>query len=188
MPHRQFAGLPGFVRGSVNPAQILLAWLSFSGYNQAIRKEAGVELEELFQNIELFDGLNPDELAKVARICAEKRFSSGEVIARQGSSGDEVYIITEGFVEVSLGGRSSETARVVVSLGVGQIFGEISLLDQGPRSASIVAVTSPTIVQAIEREDFDRLCQEDTHIGYVVMRNLAADLSFKLRHRNLVDR
>lgn len=147
-----------------------------------------MDLMDLLENIELFEGLQKDELAKVAKICTEKRYSSGQTIARQGESGDELFIITEGFVEVSLGARPSQAARVVVSLGVGQIFGEISLLDQGPRSASIMAISDPTVVQVIERENFDALCQKNTHIGYVVMRNLAADLSFKLRHRNLVDR
>lgn len=64
----------------------------------------------------------------------------------------------------------------------------MALLDQGPRSASIIASSSPTILQAIQRDDFEQLCQEQTHIGYIVMHNLAADLSFKLRHRNLNDR
>lgn len=147
-----------------------------------------MELHEVFQSIELFDGLDDAELEKMAHICAEKRFRSGQLIARQGSQGDEMYIITEGFVEVALGNRGAETARVVVSLGTGQIFGEIALLDQGPRSASITAASSPTVVQVIPRQAFEALCRQDTHIGYVVMRNLAADLSFKLRHRNLMDR
>jgi CRP-like cAMP-binding protein len=167
---------------SSSTATNIISWIARAG------KEAKMNLTNLLASIELFDGLQADELAKVAEICTEKRFAKGQKIARQGESGDELYIITEGFVEVALGARPSEAARVVVSLGVGQIFGEISLLDQGPRSASIVAVSDETVVQVIKREAFEALCQADTHIGYVVMRNLAADLSFKLRHRNLVDR
>ena len=129
-----------------------------------------------------------DELTKVAALCTEQSFSKDEIIARQGEIGNELFIITEGFVEVVLGERPTASARVVVSLGGGQIIGEMALLDQGPRSASVRASNSPTVVQVIQRQDFEELCQQDTHIGYIVMRNLAADLSFKLRHRNLSER
>jgi hypothetical protein len=44
------------------------------------------------------------------------------------------------------------------------------------------------VVQTIHRADLDALCQQETRIGYVIMRNLAADLSFKMRHRNLLER
>jgi hypothetical protein len=44
------------------------------------------------------------------------------------------------------------------------------------------------VVQAIQRVDLEALCQDETRIGYVIMRNLAADLSFKMRHRNLLER
>jgi CRP-like cAMP-binding protein len=144
-----------------------------------------MELHQVLQTIDLFEGLNEDELLQVAEICSEKRFSQGQMIARQGVMGDELYIITEGFVEILLGNRPEHEARVIVSLGTGQIIGEMALLDQGPRSATVRATSNPTIVQVIPRTDFEALCQRDTRIGYIVMRNLAADLSFKLRHRNL---
>lgn len=144
-----------------------------------------MELHHVLQTIDLFEGLSEDELLQVAEICSEKRFSQGQMIARQGVMGDELYIITEGFVEILLGNRPEHEARVIVSLGTGQIIGEMALLDQGPRSATVRATSNPTIVQVIPRKDFEALCQRDTRIGYIVMRNLAADLSFKLRHRNL---
>ncbi len=147
-----------------------------------------MELKKIFQSVDLFEGLNASELDQIAAICTEKHFQSGEMITRQGEAGDELFIITEGFVEVVLDERGSSPVRVVVSLGSGQIIGEMALLDQGPRSASIRAVGDPTIVETINRQDFETLCDQNTHIGYVVMRNLAADLSFKLRHRNLSER
>lgn len=144
-----------------------------------------MELHHVLQSIDLFEGLNENELVQVAKICSEKRFGQGQTIARQGVLGDELYIITEGFVEILLGNRPDREARVIVSLGTGQIIGEMALLDQGPRSATVRATSDPTVVQVIPRKDFEELCQRDTRIGYIVMRNLAADLSFKLRHRNL---
>lgn len=147
-----------------------------------------MELANVLRTIDLFEGLNDEQIEKVAHICNEKLYKPGQIIAQEGSEGDELYVITEGFVEVLLGERPASAARVVVSLGVGQIIGEMALIDQGPRSASIRATSQPTVVQVINRDNFERLCQQDTQIGYLVMRNLAADLSFKLRHRNLNDR
>lgn len=146
-----------------------------------------MELQEILSSVEIFDGLNNDELAQVAMICRERRLQKGEAITRQGQSGDELYIVTQGFVEVVLG-EGAATSRVVVNLGSGQIIGEMSLVDQGPRSATVRAIEDPTIVQVIQRRDFDNLCQNNFHIGFIVMRNIAADLSFKLRHRNLSER
>jgi CRP/FNR family cyclic AMP-dependent transcriptional regulator len=147
-----------------------------------------MELRQVLQGVDLFEGLKEDELEEVAKICYEKRYFPGDTIAKEGDTGDELFIITDGFVEILLGERPKSSARVVVSLGSGQIIGEMALLDQGPRSASVRATSDPTIVQMIQRQDFDKLCQQNTNIGYKVMRNLAADLSFKLRHRNLIDR
>jgi CRP-like cAMP-binding protein len=147
-----------------------------------------MDLIQVLQSVDLFEGLAIDEIEKVARICSEQRFSKGQIITREGEQGDELYIITEGFVEVLLGEKPSSAARVVVSLGSGQVLGEMALLDQGPRSASLRATSEPTVLQVIQRNHFEKLCQDNTHIGYIVMRNLAADLSFKLRHRNLNQR
>jgi len=142
-------------------------------------------LEKVLQGADIFEGLTNEELIKVSAICKEKVFNKNEIIAKQGDIGNELFIITQGFVEVILGERPGTSARVVVSLGSGQIIGEMALLDQGPRSATVRATSDPTLVQVINRKSFEELCQQNSNIGYIVMRNLAVDLSFKLRHRNL---
>lgn len=149
-----------------------------------------MNLQQILQSVDLFEGLTVDELAKVAKVFEERKYKRDDLITRQGELGEEFFIISEGFVEVLLGEGAgstnpSQSSRIVVSLGTGQIIGEMALLDQGPRSATIRAVSNPTVVQVVQRNDFDKLCLENNHIGYIVMRNLAADLSLKLRHRNL---
>jgi len=137
---------------------------------------------DLFKNVALFSGLSDSELKSVVEICARKSFPAGGVIIQQGDTGDELFIIQEGQVEIVIMGTQPE--RPVVVLGKGQILGEMSLLDFGFRSATARAA-EPTVVQVIREADFSVLCERDHHIGYVVMRNLAADISFKLRHRHL---
>ena len=141
-------------------------------------------LKEILRGVELFEGLSDDDLEQVASLCRERKIPRGELLVKEGDSGDELFIITNGFVEVLL----ETPRRVVVNLGRGQITGEMALVDGGPRSASLRAISAPTIVQVIHRSDFDELCDNNTRLGYIVFRNLAADLSFKLRHRNLSER
>jgi CRP-like cAMP-binding protein len=137
----------------------------------------------------LFDGLSQPELLAVAALCQAHSFRSGEIITTQGEHGDELFVVSQGFVEVTLAnpGGGGEP-RTVVQLGPGQIVGEMSLVDRGPRSATVRALTDGAVLQALKREAFLELCQTDTHVGYIVMRNMAADLSFKLRHRLLTGR
>ena len=142
-----------------------------------------MEIKELLRSVELFEGLTDDDLKEVAAICTRRQLKEGEALAEQGEVGRELFIVSEGLVEVVV--RERTVPRVVVNLGAGQLIGEMSLVDHGPRSATVKAIQDPTYVQVIQHDDFQELCERNTKIGYRVMLNLAADLSFKLRHRNL---
>lgn len=146
-------------------------------------------LSETLSQVELFEGLEPDELERIAAICEERTLESGHVVAKQGDIGDELYIIWEGLVEVVHEETPEDsTPRTVVNLGQGQVFGEMALVDFGPRSATVRVISDSATLQAIPREAFLEVCQSHNHLGYVVMRNMAADLSFKLRHQHLIGR
>ncbi len=144
-----------------------------------------MNVTQILRNSEIFAGLTDEDLGKVADLCERKKYAAGEVITRQGEAGDAIYIVVEGFVEISVPTSGKAAERALVQLGTGQVIGEMALVDGGPRSATVRALTTPTVIEVIRREAFETLCQEDTYIGYRVMRNLAADLSFKLRHQNL---
>lgn len=144
-----------------------------------------MDLINILRGVELFEGLSEAELKQVASLCLKRSFQENQIIAQQGSLGEELFIIQEGFVEVAV--QSSGSRKVIVHLGTGQTVGEMSLIDQGRRSATVRALSSPTIVQIIEQQDFAGLCESECHIGYLVMQNIAADLSFRLRQRNIND-
>jgi CRP-like cAMP-binding protein len=145
-----------------------------------------MDLMEVLRKVELFEGLSSDDLEAVARTCRERRCRPGEVITTQGDPGDELFVVADGFVEVVLDDRPGEARpRTMVSLGRGQIFGEMSLVDQGPRSATVRSAAGGAVLQVIDRDSFQQLCEQNSHLGYIVMRNMAADLSFKLRHQQL---
>lgn len=148
-----------------------------------------MDLLSVLSKVELFDGLTPQELADVARICTQHEYRAGQVITSQGETGGELYVIADGFVEVVVSPSGQNPApRTVVHLGRGQLFGEMALVDYGPRSATVKSIADDTLIQVIDRDDFNRLCEADNHLGFVVMRNMAADLSFKLRHYHLTGR
>jgi len=144
------------------------------------------------KRVEILIGLDEEQLARVARICQVRVFNDGDVIVRINEPSDEIYVINQGSAQVLLsGGRITAESLAapgpesIIAIGRGQIFGEMALIDMGPRSATVRCTSDGTEMLVMRRNDFIRLCEEDTDIGYKVMRNLAADLSFKLRHRNL---
>jgi CRP-like cAMP-binding protein len=141
-------------------------------------------------------------LAQVAAICHLETYDASDVIVHQGDPSGDIYVIDKGSVEIVLSGnqvtaetlavpggpelqKGSTAPQAIVSLGQGQVFGEMALVDMGPRSATVRCTANASQLYVLRRDDFIQLCERDTDIGYKVMRNLAADLSFKLRHRNL---
>ena len=138
---------------------------------------------KLLKRVQLFAGLKEPELEKIAAIAEYQKAEPLAVVIHQNTTGSTMYVVAVGSVEVFIEGYADERSLVV--LGQRQVFGEMSLVDYGYRSASVRATEQGCEYFEIEREAMEALCQENEHIGYIVMRNLAADLAFKLRHRNL---
>ncbi|MCA9875880.1 MAG: cyclic nucleotide-binding domain-containing protein [Anaerolineales bacterium] len=139
----------------------------------------------LLKRVQLFANLTPAELALLADICAPTEARPKELIIEQNTTGTGMYIVASGAVEVFISGL--ENARSLVVLGPGQVIGEMALIDQGYRSASVKATGEGATLYLIERDQFYALCEQNYHIGFIVMRNLAIDIAFKLRHRNLAE-
>jgi CRP/FNR family transcriptional regulator, cyclic AMP receptor protein len=144
-----------------------------------------MSIANLLKRVQLFANLEPDELEQLAAICQEKTVGASELILSQNTTGKEMYIVAQGSAEVYIQGLSD--ARSLVVLGKGQVIGEMALIDQGYRSASVRATREGASMYVIESEAFYKLCEENNHIGFIVMRNLAIDIAFKLRHRNLTE-
>jgi len=144
-----------------------------------------MSIPRLLRRVQLFANLNETELEEIAAISHEKNIGPGEQIIQQNTTGTEMYIVAEGSVEVFIQGLND--ARSLVVLGKGQVIGEMALIDQGYRSASVRATREGAELYLIESEAFFKLCEENNHIGFIVMRNLAIDIAFKLRHRNLAE-
>ena len=144
-----------------------------------------MSLIDLLKTVSLFNGLSDHQLQRLIDISAEEIFDDEEIIIKQGAEGDKLYFISEGQVEIRVRRRPTEPERSQVYLGRGQIFGEMALIDMGKRSATVRCSQDHTVLRVIGSDAFSDLCGSDTAIGYIIMRNMAIDLSFKLRHRNL---
>jgi len=137
---------------------------------------------------DIFYAIDRDDIERIAQTCHERRYSEGETIFEENSSGDELYVIAEGEVEilvdpamVSDQKEAQTMERVIAHLHRGQSFGEIALVDQGIRSATARSASKSTHLLIIPREEILSMCEENHRFGFQLMRNLAADLSLKLR-------
>ena len=124
---------------------------------------------ELLAACRLFSGVGPEDLAAVADRAIEVDFPANHVIARQGEIGTGFFIVVDGRVKVV---RSGAT---VAHLGPGEFFGELSVLDGGPRVAQVVA-EAPTRCLAIASWDFERVLREEPGVALAVLRVVAARL------------
>jgi len=139
----------------------------------------------LLKKVDILNSLSENQLEKVAELCREQTFNADDIVFREDDKSSELYLIQDGLVEITLSVPEPGTERSIVTLGNGQIFGEMALLDKGPRTASARCIADGTSLWVAKRADFISLCEKDTNIGFIVMRNIAADLSFKLRLVNL---
>jgi CRP/FNR family cyclic AMP-dependent transcriptional regulator len=137
---------------------------------------------------ELFLGLSDEEMLQIAELCKATRVATGKAIFEEGDGGDEMYIIHEGSVRVMLNKQRTDGSFAPTTINMlyqGQCFGEMILLNSAVRSATVVAV-EPTTLIVIREPEFRQLCESNPRIGYVVIRNLAQDLAYKLRSSNLL--
>ncbi|MCE1187411.1 Crp/Fnr family transcriptional regulator [Zoogloea sp.] len=122
----------------------------------------------------IFQGLGDDRLASVARCAMMRRVPRGSAVVHEGDRTDFVYFVLTGNLKVMV---SDEDGREVILtiLGQGEMFGEMGVLDDSPRSASVVAVSASDLV-TIAKSDFKRLMQENFELAWHVMCNLTRRL------------
>ena len=143
-------------------------------------------IKELLKKVDILNGLSDAHIDRVASICQAQSFDKGDVVVQQDAETADLYIIRSGLVEVIVEAPIAGKTIPLITLGEGQVFGEMSLVDEGARSSTVRSMVDGTQLYTINRDAFMKLCTEDTAIGFVVMKNIAADLSFKLRLRNLL--
>jgi CRP/FNR family cyclic AMP-dependent transcriptional regulator len=136
---------------------------------------------EVLNKVDLFKGLNNEELEKVARICREHTFEDGQLCVSEGGKAEDLYILQKGKVAIELEIRYSgrRVKAAIATLGPGRVFGWSALVEPHVLTASVSCEEKAEII-AIKGADLLDLFQKDNHIGYVVMKNLAAVIGLRL--------
>jgi CRP/FNR family transcriptional regulator, cyclic AMP receptor protein len=129
---------------------------------------AGAPVEAV-RRVPLFAELDRHEIEQIARLFKERRFSAGETVVREASGGAAFFLIDSGEATVSVAGSPRATLRP------GDYFGEIALIDEGTRSATITA-SSDLVCYGLTLWEFRPLVQENGAIGWKLLQSLATKL------------
>ena len=124
----------------------------------------------LLKGVPLFEALTRPQLGRVAELAQEVTYGPGRMVVKAQTPGVAFYVITEGRAKVIHGKIAS--ARGDAVLGPGDFFGELALLDGGPRSASVVA-DGPITTIRIERAPFRTLLREEPEIAVKLLEGMA---------------
>jgi len=118
---------------------------------------------ELLRRVDLFEGLTTKELESVADACKRAHFRSGDSIVTQGDPSARLYIIIDGTADVLVHGTKVDT------IGPGDYFGEIAVIDGQPRAATVTA-TSPVSAVSLANFNVKRLLRTMPDIGFKMLR------------------
>jgi SulP family sulfate permease len=145
-----------------------------------IKEEMGEEHREVkileLGDISVFRGLSPEQLQIVQNCVQPVLFRRGEIIFQEGEVGDGIYFILSGYVSVFTGSRDHRLA----TFAEGMFFGEMSILEDKPRSATVRAETDTRLL-FISKDNFQQLTESDPSIIAHILQRLSRDLSHRLR-------
>ncbi len=131
------------------------------------RGRADRQLVEQLKKVPLFSGCSARELASLGRFLREVDFPAGRQIVQEGRTGTGLHVIIEGETKVVVGDRTRRR------LGPGDFFGEISLLDRGPRTATVIAET-PVRTLSLSAWNFRAALKEHPSLAVKMLEELAS--------------
>ena len=129
---------------------------------------------DFLATVPLFSGIDPAELTQLTEVAREKQYPKGSIIVFADDPGDSLFVVREGRVKVVL---VAEDGREVILgvLGVGDHFGELSLIDEQPRSAHVIAMEDATLL-VLRREDFRRRVEATPQLAWALLVELSRRL------------
>lgn len=139
----------------------------------------------------IFGGLSDSQVAMLAAVLVKRRVRAGETIFMEGERSSSLYLLTAGSVGTSKryglalrDGNGAARQKVLVHLAAPQFFGEVGLLSDLERSATITTDTDCELLE-LRRADFERIAQSDPALGFQLVRNLAVVLAERLRRTDI---
>ncbi|MFA5831950.1 MAG: cyclic nucleotide-binding domain-containing protein [Bacteroidota bacterium] len=139
-------------------------------------------VEEMLSKIPVFEKLEPKELRQVASIVHRRQYVKDEFVFYQGDPGLGMYVIEKGSVGVVVAGEDG-TKKEIITLNNGDFFGEIALLDESPRSASVVIKEDSELI-GFFRPDLFEIIEKTPKTGLKIVVKLAEMIGERLRNMN----
>lgn len=132
--------------------------------------------------VSVFAGFEPRQVAAVTGLMVRRTYSKGSVVFREGDPGDEVMIVTQGTASAYLHLPNGANVRLATFVQ-GTVFGEVAILDRGPRSASVIA-DDDFVCYALSRDNYAALAQKSPDAAIQFMAAIGRELSGRLRTAN----
>lgn len=130
----------------------------------------------ILRRVPLFEGLDPEDLQRIATTCLERAYSPGEPIVREGELGDELIVIVEGSVRVVQAGPDGGE-RLIRRYGAGDHIGELAILRERPRVATVIAEGDGVRAQVINGESLKAILRERPDAAMAMLATLAERIS-----------
>ena len=140
------------------------------------------QIIERLKGLHFFKDLNEEQLEIVGAHVEGHDFEPGEVVFEEGDPGDSVYFIIDGELDVTMQSDWEEEVKLA-SLGPGHSCGEISIIDDLPRSASVTAVTQSSVL-SLNKKGFEQVLEENPVTGVILLKGLARFLCQHVRDSN----
>jgi len=131
-------------------------------YNCAVARAS----VDILKKVPLFAGLDKRELEEIASSMRERRFKAGDTVTQEGAGGVGFFVVEEGEADVSVGGESKG------SVGPGDYFGEIALINESPRTATLTARTA-MLCYGMTPWDFRPLVESNSTIAWKLLTAMA---------------
>ncbi len=147
--------------------------------------EAPVGLEQvttaqsIFSDIKLFEGLSNEEVREMVRACELVSFEPGDTLFEQGDEADALFIVGQGELEVVAQSTLGEKVVLAV-LGAGTVVGEMSLIQGGPRSATVESVSESEVFR-LDHDTFEEMRKQQSPAAYKIILGLAATVGERRR-------
>jgi SulP family sulfate permease len=148
-----------------------------------LRTQAQMNFAEVaLPEVSLFAGFAPEDTSTITAYMKRKTFDQGAVVFREGDAGDEVLIVTKGTASAYLQIPGGANIRLA-TFAPGTVFGELAILDRGPRSASVIA-DGELVCYGLSRTDYALLAEKSPPAAIQLMAAIGRELSGRLRTAN----
>ena len=157
--------------------------LAEKSFRVALYDDGAVDLLNSFRSASLFEDVAESDLHAIASRAQVVRCFSGQTLVEEGEPGADIYLLLQGRVRIQVESISPFVEIGITKLEAGEVIGEMSLVENHPRSATVLAI-EPSVFARIPSSHLRDLAVQKPEVGFILMRNVARILSDRLKAMN----